>query len=455
MKKLVDYIPDLKELSDVDYYDIRLERKFITTIIYHNNEPQEISEIVSNGGCVRILSNGGWGFSSFTNLDNIKKYISETKSLAKSIPKGNGSVVADEKKSISIKRRGEKDPANIPLSEKISKVIETGERLRENKNIDMSMVGYSDNAKETLIINKYGTIIEREETMTKGTMMGISVKTGEPLRSYRQACFWKGFEVFEELVKKIPEIEEEIGYIIKADNAKGGTYDVIIDPFLAGVFAHESFGHTSEGDFIYKDEKMKEILKIGKKIGSDAISIIDGPVYMDIAGDILYDDEGVESEETVLLENGVLRSHLHSRETASFMKEPLTGNARAINFVYPPIVRMTNTYIKPDKIALEDMIEEVKNGLLICGSLGGTGGEMFTFSAVYGQNIENGKITKPVKNLALTGNLFKTLKNIIACSDKLEFFASWAGCGKNEQMPLPVGVGGPYVMIKGAIIGGR
>jgi TldD protein len=455
MKNLTGYIPDLKDLSDVEYYDIRLEQKFITSIIYHNDEPQEVSEIISNGGCVRVLYNGGWGFSSFTDLNNIKRNISEAKSLAKSIPNGKGSVLSDNKKRISVKRFGTKDSKNIPLKEKIANVKEAGERLRQSENIDISSVGYSDISKQMLLINKFGTVIDRDEVMTKGLLVGMSIKKGEPLRSMRSNCYWRGFEVFEELIEEIPEIEKEIGYLLQAENTKGGIYDVIIDPLLAGVFAHESFGHTDEADFIYKDERMREILKIGKKLGSDDITIIDGPANIDIAGDILYDDEGVEVKEKVLIENGILKNHLHSRETASVMKEELTGNARAISFFYSPIVRMTNTYIKPGKATLQDLIKETKNGLLVSGSLGGSGGEMFTFSAIYGQKIENGKITGPVKNLTLTGNLFNTLKNIIACSNEMKMFSSWGGCGKSEQFPLPVGIGGPYVIIKDALIGGR
>ncbi|MGQ9705844.1 MAG: TldD/PmbA family protein [bacterium] len=455
MKDLSEYIPDLSDLSDTDYYDIRLERNLITSIIYHNDEPQEVSENILNGGCIRVLYKGGWGFSSFTDLNSLKKNISEAKSLAKSIPNGAGSILPDEGKRISIKRPGNKDPKSIPLRDKILKVKETGEMLRQNENINISFVGYSDISRQMLLTNKFGTFIDRDEVMTKGIIMGISTKTGEPLRSTRSANYWRGFEVFEELVCLIPEIVEEIGYLLSAENAKGGTYDVIIDPMLSGVFAHESFGHTDEADFFYKDDRLREILKIGRKIGSSTITIIDGPLKIDSAGDILYDDEGVEAKETVLIENGVLKNHLHSRETASIMGEELTGNARAINFFYPPIVRMTNTYIKPGKATLEELIRELKNGLVVYNSIGGSGGEMFTFSAVYGHKVENGKITKPVKNLTLTGNLFNTLNNIVACSNDVKIFTSWGGCGKIEQSPLPVGIGGPYVMIKNAIIGGR
>lgn len=455
MIKLKEYIPDLKVLSDVEYYDIRLERRFITTVIYHNDEPREISEVVQNGGCVRVLFNGGWGFSSFTNLDNLTDKVSEAKFLASNVFNGRSKILSDDKKDVKITRLGDKNPADISLADKISLVKEAGNRLRANDNIDISNVGYSDVLRQVVLINKFGTLIERDEVLTRGFVKGISMKTGEPLSSSRQANCWRGFEVFEELMDKIPEVEEEIDYLLKAENAKGGCYDVIIDPLLSGVFAHESFGHTSEADFIYKDDRMKEILKLGRKLGSDAISIVDGPINSDIAGDIQYDDEGVKAEETVLLDKGVLVNHLHSRETAKMMGEKLTGNARALNFYYPPIVRMTNTYIKPSKAKLDELIKEVSDGLLIKGSQGGMGGEMFTFSAVLGIKIEDGKLTSPVKNLTLTGNLFTTLRNIKAVSDEVKMFSSWLGCGKNEQGPLPVGLGGPYVMIKDALIGGR
>jgi TldD protein len=116
---------------------------------------------------------------------------------------------------------------------------------------------------------------------------------------------------------------------------------------------------------------------------------------------------------------------------------------------------MTNTYIEAGEISYDDLLDELGDGILVKGSRGGMGGENFTFSAEMGYYIEDGKITKPIKNFTLTGNLFETLKNIRYCSDNVELFSTSGGCGKREQMPLPVGFGGPYVMVENALIGGR
>ncbi len=158
-----------------------------------------------------------------------------------------------------------------------------------------------------------------------------------------------------------------------------------------------------------------------------------------------------------MIKDGILVGRLHSRETSAKMGEEPTGNARALSFQDPPIVRMTNTYIDQGTIPFEDMVKDIKLGLYAIDMIGGqTSMEMFTFSAAYGYMIRDGKIAELVRDVVLTGNVFNTLMNIDAIGDKLE----WApggpgGCGKGGQQGLRVGFGGPHVRIQNVVVGGR
>jgi TldD protein len=150
-----------------------------------------------------------------------------------------------------------------------------------------------------------------------------------------------------------------------------------------------------------------------------------------------------------------LTGRLHSRETAAAMNEILSGNARAINYRYPPIVRMTNTYIEPGHSSFKDMISDIKEGIYVKNWYGGTTSmEMFTFSAGEAYMIRNGQIAEMLRPVVLTGNLFTTLKNIDAIGNDLEMNEG-GGCGKGGQSPLPVSNGSPHIRIQRCLIGGN
>jgi TldD protein len=170
-----------------------------------------------------------------------------------------------------------------------------------------------------------------------------------------------------------------------------------------------------------------------------------------------YDYEGVPARENFLIKEGILVGRLHSRETAAKMDEPVTGNARAVFFQHPPLVRMTNTYIEPREARFEDMIKDIKLGVYALDMIGGqTAMEMFTFSAAYGYMIRNGQVAELVRDVVLTGNVFETLMNIDMIGDDLEFAPNGpGGCGKGGQYPLRVGLGGPHIRIQNCVVGGQ
>jgi TldD protein len=230
---------------------------------------------------------------------------------------------------------------------------------------------------------------------------------------------------------------------------------VVLDPVLAGVFVHEAIGHLSEADFVYENEKLRRIMTLGKKFGGKKLNIVDSAAEPGLRGSYRYDDEGVPASKTYLIREGKLVGRLHSRETAARMNESPSGNARAVSYRYPPIVRMTNTYIEPGSVSFDDMIADIKEGIYVKNWYGGTTSmEMFTFSAGEAYMIRNGQIAELVRPVVLTGNVFTTLKNIDAIGNDLEMNQG-GGCGKGEQSPLPVSNGSPHIRIRRCLVGGR
>lgn len=168
------------------------------------------------------------------------------------------------------------------------------------------------------------------------------------------------------------------------------------------------------------------------------------------SGYVPYDDEGCKAKKTYLIKNGIHTGRLHSAYTAADLDEEVTGNARAINFEYEPIVRMTSTYIGEGNLTKEELFEGVTDGIYIEDFSHGSGMTVFTIAPILAYRIRNGKIAEPLKISVITGNVMETLYQIDGLSNELKICSSArGGCGKMEQFPLRVSDGGPYVRVKG------
>jgi TldD protein len=196
------------------------------------------------------------------------------------------------------------------------------------------------------------------------------------------------------------------------------------------------------------DETMRAEWALGKVIGQDLLTIIDDGNILG-SGYTPYDDEGTRARKTYIIKDGKLRARLHSTETSVALAEGLTANARAINFEFEPIVRMTTTYIEKGTRPLAEIIGEIDRGIFIDNIKHGSGMSTFTIAPARAYMIEEGRITKPVRVSVVTGSVFKTLADVDAVSQEFEILSFvGGGCGKMEQYPLPVGFGGPYTRVK-------
>jgi TldD protein len=237
-----------------------------------------------------------------------------------------------------------------------------------------------------------------------------------------------------------------------------GTYTVLVDPIILGLVLHEAFGHASEGDIVSSGESVLNG-KLGEKLASDSVTIIDEGI---IEGGYFYpfDDEGTKKEKTVIVEDGILKNFLHSRNTAHDLRGRPTGNARAQDFDNLPIVRQTNYYLKPRDNKFEEMIENIDFGIYVRGK-GGGGGQVetgigtFTFGVGPSKIIRKGELAETVRGVVISGSILDTLKTVDAVGKDLKIITSvFGGCGKDAQRAT-VGFGGPHVRIRKMTVGGR
>ncbi len=442
----------LKKQS-ADYIEARLEESQRSHITYRGKELESAGQSTAVGGNIRALVKGGWGFVSFNDLndldDGIKRAIEQAKLVGK-----EKSQLAPVEPVVDTVANGKDIPLTIPLAEKKKLLDEYNQIIWRTPHLQTSVIGYSDSYKRTIFVNSSGSYIEQPRMDITLRISAVATDNGE----VQQAGFSLGsrgdFKAITGLHQQVEATAKNAVALLSAPQLKGGEYTVVLDPVLAGVFVHEAFGHLSEADHIYENERLREIMVLGKRFGGKALNIIDSAAVPDLRGSYKYDDEGVPATKTYLIKEGELVGRLHSRETAAKMGEKPTGNARAINYEFPPIVRMTNTYIEPAMGSFADIIADIKEGVYAKNWFGGTTSmEMFTFSAGEAYMIRNGKLAEALRPVVLTGNVFTTLNNIDAIGGDLDMNQG-GGCGKGGQMPLPVSNGSPHIRIRKCLLGG-
>ncbi|PSB05231.1 hypothetical protein C7B64_00030 [Merismopedia glauca CCAP 1448/3] len=442
--------------KQVDYLELRLDQSESTSISFRGAQLDAIDRSFSLSGGIRACHKGGWSFVTFNGVEELNDRIEEAISQAKLVGTETTSLAPVETIQDYVKLEIKRDPRGVSLDEKRRIVEEYNRLLLEfDPRIQTTSASLGDRAGISYFVNSQGSCIVQEKLSISGGFGAIARGEGGIVRQGYESFYSRSdFNDVVGIEDRIRSAAERAIRQLEAKPVKGGQHTVVLDPYLAGVFIHEAFGHLSEADFVYENPRMQELLVLGKPLGIEQLNVVDDATIPGLPGSLKYDDEGVPAQRKYLIKDGILSQRLHSRETAGKMHEAPTGNARALNAAYPPIVRMTNTGIEAGEHTFEEMIKDIEEGVYAVRMLGGqTNGEMFTFSAAEGYNIRNGKIAEPVSDVTLSGNVFQTLKDIEAIGNDSVYLNG--GCGKGGQMPLAVSVGGPHLRIKNVVVGGR
>ena len=348
------------------------------------------------------------------------------------------------------------DVRGVALADK-KRLIEAynGVMLAVSDRIVDTLASYRDEVSEYWYVNSQGTALHelRPEVTLSGT--AVARRDGTIEKGVESIGLRRGWRSMQNREPGFRAVAERAVALLDAPMVHGGTYPVILDPELAGVFIHEAFGHLSEADFVYENPQAREMMTLGRRFGKPVLNVGDNGAAPGLRGTLPFDDEGTPTQDTALIREGILVGRLHSRETAAAMGERPTGNARALSFRHPPIVRMTNTYIANGTGTFDDLIRDIQLGVYACGAFGGqTMLENFSFTAAYGRMIRDGRVAELVKDVVLAGNLFRTLDRIDHIAGDFRWNQMGGGCGKAGQVPLPVTEGAPHVRIEEALIGG-
>jgi TldD protein len=443
--------------SRVDYLAIRLEESEGTSIFLRSDKVETLSEEVAVGGQVRACYKGGWGFASFNRLDRLAQKVEEAIAAARLLGTEETLLapIPSIQETCQLPLTGT-DPRTISLARKKELCDRYTDILRSlDGQITTTSVRYGDCAQRIILATSEGTLLEQswvdmEMRFAATARNGETVQTGRETTGSRRA-----YEDLTNLDEQVRSAAQRAVNALSLSPVKGNTYTVVIDPILAGLFVHEAFGHLSEADMAYENPDLLEVMTLGRRFGCPELQIFDGAAPLGHRGSYFYDDEGTPATTTQLIKDGVLVGRLHSRETAGKLEETPTGNARCLSYHYSPIVRMTNTWIERGQTPVEQLFEDIEEGVYARNWLGGmTNGEMFTFSAAEAWIIRQGKLAEPVRDVTLSGNVFSTLADIEAIGNDFYWDES-GGCGKGGQNGLPVGCGGPSLRIRNVVVGGE
>ncbi len=442
--------------SKADYTEIRLEEGESTRVSFRGRDLETADVVIDRGGIVRcFVQGGGWGIATFNSLGDLERRVRQAYQGARAVqaePIELAPVPASEER-ITVPLAD--DFRGVALADKKSLAQEYNEILLQHdpRIVDTHTI-YSDSFSRVTFASSEGTYVEEDRPMVNVAFSAVSREGDNVQRAFEAVSKVAGFGAVDGHHHLAETVAERAVGLLAAPPVQGGRYTVVCNPRMAGVFAHEAFGHLSEADFVYENPQAQEMMVLGRRFGGDLLTIADDGSIPGLRGTHRYDDEGTPTDRTDLIKDGILVGRLHSRETAGKMGEHPTGNARATSYRYPPIVRMTNTFIEGGGTSFQEMIAGIERGIYACDAFGGqTALENFSFSAAYGYMIRQGELAGLVRDVVLSGNLFVTLKHIDAVGDDFQW-AEWGRCGKG-QGGLPVSMGAPHVRIRDVLIGGE
>lgn len=445
------------------YTELRLHENRVQSIALLNGDVVANTRDTSGGVSARVFDKGAWGFSSNPDLGNdaIEATIRAATMNAGFLAKRSGDPDAVLPRAVGSKSSDfTTNKPRLSQEEKIRFLKRVDDYITKNcpdivsRQVGMNCLDMEKKLQTSEGSNGHNTntrSIVRVQLTTRNDQ-GQPIELSDAVGARGQ--FEDVFTSTEEIERKIDKLYAQLMDKKKAVLPVSGYHDVILATDLAGILAHEAIGHTTEGDIVRAGSVAGDY--IGKQVASELVTLVDFAHSLDgetLPVPVYLDDEGVESQDTVLIENGILKAFMHNKDSAQYFGMELTGNARAFSYSDEPLVRMRNTAIMPGKDKYEDMIASIGNGYLLMRPSNGQADSTseFMFGVQMGYEIKDGKLGRAISDTTISGVAFDMLKEIDMLSDDMEWLCAGM-CGKKQ--PMPVGMGGPAVKTK-VFIGGE
>jgi TldD protein len=441
-----------------DYADLFFEHKISNTLALEDGKVNRAYSNVDYGVGVRVLKGDQTGFA-YTETISLRDMLKVA---------GTAANIASD--PVTFKQEGllEKVPAdhyrisrkweNVSVEEKVPYVQKINDRVFElDEKVTKVNATLADETAYMMFYNSEGLFTYDYRPLASFRVRCVMEKDGQiendgSHRSYRIGFEWMGDDLIEEVAR---EAVDRTNILFGATRPRAGELPVVLGAGGSGILLHEAMGHAFEADFNRKKISIFSD-KMGQSVARDFISIIEDGTIEHNRGSINIDDEGNDVRKVYLVKDGVLESYIHDRISAKFYGVEPTGNGRRESFRFVPLPRMRITYMEPGPHSREDIIASVDYGVYVDNFSNGQvniGAGDFTFFVKSGYLIENGKLTRPIKDVNIIGNGPQALADItMAAGDYKTDNGTWM-CGKGGQS-VPVTMGLPTVLVKKLTVGG-
>ena len=440
-----------------EYADVFVEHRRQTSIVLEDGKIEKVITGAEAGAGVRLIYKNRTAYA-FTNDLSEQALMQAAYEVSKA---ASGSVLAPLL-DLSVKKPAVTFdirllPSTIPVDEKTGIVRKSDHAARRaDKRIRQVTAIYRDSMQKVQIATSEGFMAEDDRVYTTAVVQVVAADVGIIQTGYETLGGLAGFEIFDETGM------EELGIraatraaaMLTARKAPGGRMPVVISSNAGGTLIHEAIGHGLEADLAQQGLSVYS-KKVGEAVASSIINVVDDPTLPQRRGSYSFDDEGMASRRTILVEGGVLKGYLYDRLTALEDGVESTGNGRRESYQDKPIPRMSNTMVLPGKMKPEEIVHSVEKGLFVKKMGGGqvnTVNGDFIFEVNEGYLIEKGSIGEPVRGATLIGNGPKVLKDIDMVGNDLGF--GIGTCGKDGQ-GVPVADAQPTLRIPELVVGGQ
>jgi TldD protein len=448
-----------------DFVELRYHKRTSNSFVATKGRVDVANHSITEGVGVRAMVDGAWGFAATADCSEaaVQRAIEEARRNARMLAKAKKRTVHvfDKRRLARLDHKGPgfDELVSMPLADKLGRIVSLENQLaKSSARVHTARARYTELLEEKAIVTSDGAACTLLIAQPEMTLSAIAEKDGDRASHYKGAGVSGGWQclfdhpALDNLVDDTARIAIDL---LSAKYPEGGQKTVILSPSVVGLLCHEAIGHTVEADFVKSGSVAQG--KIGKRVASDLVTMADSgceTIAGYAVGNLPFDDEGVATENTVIIDKGILSSYLHNRESAAEFGVAPTGNARAWLYNDEPLIRMRNTYMMPGTSALTDMIAGVEDGYLVEGAGGGqadANGE-FMFGTGHLYRLKNGKKTELLRDATLSGIAFDVLGTVDAVSKEFQWDLGTGHCGKGQ--PAKVDAGGPYVRCK-ITVGGR
>ena len=442
-----------------DYADLYFQRTSQTRLVLEDDKINRAMSSAEVGVGVRVVSGDsvGYSFTEVLTAQTLHRAAATASEIASGRPRKIPPIVR-----ASIARRfypTDTQWSDVGVDKKRSLLTSLNDRLKQKEpRIKKVSLNFSDEESDVVVVSSEGQVIRDRQPQTSLYVQVTAEDKGRRETANYNIASRQGFDFYspDRLDRLLAETIRRIGLMFEAAQPKGGEMPVVLGAGASGILLHEAIGHGMEADFNRKGTSIYST-KLGKPVAQKFVNIVDDATLPNARGAINIDDEGMNPGKTALVEGGVLTSYLHDRISAKHYKVKPTGNGRRESFRHVVMPRMRCTYMENGPHKRDEIIASVKRGLY-CESFSNgqvnIGAGDFTFFVLTGYLIEDGKLTRPVKDVNIIGNGPEALQKITMVADDLTIDEGGWTCGKNGQS-VPVSQGMPTALVSSLTVGGK